>query len=176
LVAKTRELAESRGVSLSEELLLKIARSALKYVMLSVSPKKTLVFDPEQAVEVKSGTATYLQYTLARANGILSKYGKELDYTKVSKEGLVGKRKELALLIARFPEVFRKVVVELTPEDLVSYLNRLAEVFNSWYDTDPVIAEPDEELRNLKLVLVYGTKVVVENSFKLLGIDVVERI
>ncbi|MEM2055061.1 MAG: DALR anticodon-binding domain-containing protein, partial [Sulfolobales archaeon] len=60
--------------------------------------------------------------------------------------------------------------------DLVSYLNRLAEVFNSWYDTDPVIAEPDEELRNLKLVLVYGTKVVVENSFKLLGIDVVERI
>jgi len=176
LLAKTRELAESRGVSLSEDLALKIARSALKYVMLSVSPRKTLVFDPEQAVEVKSGTATYLQYTLARANGILSKYGRELDYTRVSKGGLVGKRRELALLIARFPEVFRRVVIELTPEDLVSYLNRLAEVFNSWYDTDPVIAEPDEELRNLKLALVYGTKTVVENSFKLLGIDAVERI
>ncbi|MCS7099526.1 MAG: DALR anticodon-binding domain-containing protein, partial [Sulfolobales archaeon] len=81
-----------------------------------------------------------------------------------------------ALLIARFPEVFRKVVAELAPEDLISYLNRLAEVFNSWYDTDPILAEPREELRNLKLALVYGAKVVIENSFKLLGLDIVERI
>lgn len=175
LIARTRELAESRGVSLPDDLALKVARSALKYVMLSVSPRKTLVFDPEQAVEVKSGTATYLQYTLARANGILSRCEGGPDYSRVGLDGLVGKRRELALLLARFPEVFRRAA-ELTPEDLVSYLNRLAEVFNSWYDTDPVIAEPDEGLRNLKLMLVYGTKVVIENSFKLLGIDIVERI
>lgn len=176
LVARTRELAESRGVRVSDEVVLKIARSALKYVMLSVSPKKTLVFDPEQAVEVKSGTATYLQYTLARANSILSKYGKKVDFSKVGTGEVSGKRRELALLIARFPEVFKKVATELTPEDMVSYLNRLAEVFNSWYDTDPVLTEPDEELKNLKLLLVYGTKTVVENSFKLLGLDAVERI
>lgn len=176
LIARARELARSRGVEISDEIALKIARSAFKYIMLSVSPKKTLVFDPEQAVEVKSGTATYVQYTYARANSILSKYGKEPDFNGIGGEGLVGKRRELALLIARFPEILRKVALELTPEDMVSYLNKLSEIFNSWYDTDPVLTEPDEQLRNLKLLLVYGTKVVIENSFKLLGLDVVERI
>ncbi|MCX8185044.1 MAG: arginine--tRNA ligase [Sulfolobales archaeon] len=176
LAARVRDLAEKRGVKIADDVALKIARSAFKYVMLSVSPRKTLVFDLEQAVEVKSGTATYLQYTLARANSIMSKYGREVDFSKIDCEGLIGKRRELALLIARFPEVFRKVVIELAPEDMVSYLNRLAEVFNSWYDTDPVLAEPREELRNLKLMLVYGTRVVIENSFKLLGLDIVEKI
>ncbi|MCX8208495.1 MAG: arginine--tRNA ligase [Sulfolobales archaeon] len=176
LAARVRELAVKRGVNLAEDVVLKIARSAFKYAMLSVSPRKTLVFDPEQAVEVKSGTSTYLQYTLARANGIMSRYGREVEFSELDSEGLVGKRRELALLIARFPEVFRKVVAELAPEDLISYLNRLAEVFNSWYDADPILAEPREELRNLKLALVYGAKVVIENSFKLLGLDIVERI
>lgn len=176
LIARARELAKSRGVEMSDETALKIARSAFKYIMLSVSPKKTLIFDPEQAVEVKSGTAIYVQYTYARANSILSKYGKELDFNDVSGDGLIGKRRELALLIVRFPEIFKKVALELTPEDMVSYLNKLSEIFNSWYDTDPILSEPDERLRNLKLLLVYGTKVVIENSFKLLGLDIVERI
>ncbi len=176
LVTRARELAEERGVELTEDAALRIARSALKYVMLSVSPRKTLVFDPDQAVGVKAGTATYLQYTLARANGILSRYGRAPDFSRAGADGLSGRRRELALLIARFPEVFRKVATELTPEDMVFYLNRLAEVFNPWYDSDPVLAEPDEPLRNLKLMLVYGVKTSIENAFRLLGLDVVERI
>ncbi len=176
LVARARSLARERGVEISDEAALKIARSALRYVMLSVSPRKTLVFDLDQAVGVKAGTATYLQYTLARARSILSKYGREIEFSRVGADGLSGKRRELALLIARFPEVFRRVATELTPEDMVSYLNRLAEVFNPWYDSDPVLAEPDESLRNLKLMLVYGTKTVIENSFRLLGLDALERV
>jgi len=176
LISKAYELSASRGVQISEELALKIARSAFKYMMLSVSPRKTLTFDLEQAVNVKSGSATYLQYTYARANSLLSKYGGEPPFEYVDKEGLVGKRRELAILLLKFPEVFVKVVRELTSEDLVTYLNRLAEVFNQWYDTDPVLSEPNTQLRNLKVILTYGTKVVLENSFKLLGLDTVERI
>jgi arginyl-tRNA synthetase len=176
LIARARELAKSRGTEISDETALKIARSAFRYIMLSVSPRKTLLFDPEQAVEVKSGTATYVQYTYARASNILSRYGKDPDFSNIGGEGLVGKRRELALLIAKFPEVFRRVALELTPEDMISYLNKLSEVFNSWYDIDPVLSEPNERLRNLKLLLVYGTKIVIENSFKLLGLDAIERI
>ncbi|MCC6015007.1 MAG: hypothetical protein LM564_04805, partial [Desulfurococcaceae archaeon] len=112
----------------------------------------------------------------ARANSLLSKYGGEPPFEDVDTEGLVGKRRELALLLLKFPEVFKKVVEELTPEDLITYLNKLAEVFNQWYDSDPVLSEPNTRLRNLKVVLTYGTKVVLENSFKLLGLDTVERI
>jgi arginyl-tRNA synthetase len=176
LISKAYELSASRGVQISEEVALKIARSAFKYIMLSVSPRKTLTFDLEQAVNVRSGSATYLQYTYARANGLLSKYGGEPPFEDVDTEGLVDKRRELALLLLKFPEVLRKVVEELTPEDLITYLNKLAEVFNQWYDSDPVLSEPNTRLRNLKVVLTYGTKVVLENSFKLLGLDTVERI
>ncbi|MEM4785219.1 MAG: DALR anticodon-binding domain-containing protein, partial [Sulfolobales archaeon] len=59
---------------------------------------------------------------------------------------------------------------------LTTYLNRLADIFNSWYDAVPIIHEPDEWVRNFKLFLTYTTGIVIKNGLYVMGIDVLEKI
>ncbi len=173
----TRRLMLERGVEADEEVLTKIARSAFKYMMLATSPNKVVVFDVSKALDISKNSAPYLQYTYARANGVLSKYGKDIEWHKISykafKEGL---RRRLLIQLSKFPNIVSYVATYLHPEDLVSYLNKVADIFNSWYDQEPIIKEPVEGIRNAKLALTYGVKVVIGNGLRILGLDILERI
>ncbi len=177
LKESTRALMMERGVDADEELLTKVARSAFKYMMLATSPNKVVVFDTNKALDISSNSAPYLQYTYARANGVLTKYGKDIAWDRISfnafSEGL---RRKLLMQIGKFPNVIKYVSTYLHPEDLIAYLNKVADTFNSWYDREPIIKEPNEGVRNAKLMLTYGVKVVMGNGLKVLGIDVLERI
>ena len=169
----------SRGsrAAASEEVIRRMARSAFKYMMLSASPSKVIVFDVAKAADIKSNSAPYLQYTYARAYSILSKHGKGIEWAEISYEGASDRlRKRLLWLIGKFPDVMVNASVSLHPEDLVSFLNRVADAFNTWYDRDSVLRESDVGLKNLKLAITYGVKVVLENGFKALGIDAIPRI
>ncbi len=177
LKESTKKLMLERGVEANEEILTKIARSAFKYMMLATSPNKVVVFDVSKALDISKNSAPYLQYTYARANGVLSKYGKDIEWQNISYKAFKkGLRRRLLIQLSKFPSIVNYVATYLHPEDLVSYLNKVADIFNSWYDQEPIIREPDEGIRNAKLALTYGVKVVIGNGLKLLGLDILKRI
>jgi len=77
-------------------------------------------------------------------------------------------------MIGEFPETLLKVSEDLKLENLVSFINRLALEFNTFYEKYPVInAEPG--IREFRLALVKGVRVVLENSMRILGIPVLSR-
>ncbi len=87
-----------------------------------------------------------------------------------------GLRRELIWLLGKFPHVMKGVLESLRPEDLVAYMNKVADTFNTWYGAEPIAKEVDEGLRALKLAITYGVSVVLANSMKALGMDVLERV
>ena len=177
LKAIARKLMIERGVKPKDDVLLKIARSAFKYIMLSASPSKPIVFDLSKAMDIKTNSAPYLMYTYARANSVLAKCNYVIDWSKINYDGCdEGLRRELIWLIGKFPHVMKYVLKYLRPEDLATYLNKIADVFNSWYDKERILDSSNESLRNLKLAITYGVKIVMRNGLTAMGLDVLERI
>ncbi len=168
-------IMSERG-SRNEDVAERMARSAFRYMMLSTSPNKTLVFDVNKALNIRQASGPYIQYTYARAKAVLTKAGgvpwDRLEF-KGAGEGL---RRELLWLLGKFPHVMKEVLESLRPEDLVTYINKVADTFNTWYDAEPIAKEPDEGLRALKLAITYGVSVVLASSMKALGMDVLERV
>ena len=170
-------LMRKRGSEVSEEVALRIARSAFKYMMLATSPSKVITFDVEKALDINRNSAPYIQYTYARARSILNKYGKPIDWNNIDYNSLsIGLRRKLLMLIGRFPSVMEYIANELHPEDLITYLNEVADTFNSWYDSESVLGEKDPAVRNAKLMLTYGVMTVLGNGMRVLGLDVLPRV
>jgi arginyl-tRNA synthetase len=71
--------------------------------------------------------------------------------------------------------VAAKAADELRPEDLASYLLKLADTFNRWYQRDSVIHEQDMGAREAKAILVKLVRDVLSSGLGVLGVPVLER-
>lgn len=176
LSGMVKNLMRERGSEVSDEQALKIARSAIKYMILSVSPSKTLTIDLRKILDLKQNSGPYIQYTYVRARSVLEKAESHrldvIDYEKARKEPV----RTLILELSKFPEVVSEVVVSKQPEDLIAYANNLATIFNKFYETEPILREPDEGFRALKIAVTHGVSVVLRNFMEICGMDVLERI
>ncbi len=169
------EIMRGRG-GVREDVAEKMARSAFKFMMLSISPNKVLTFDPAKALDLKRASGPYIQYTYARARAVLRKGGgvpwDSIDFSGC-REGI---RKELTWLIGKFPNVIRGVSESLRPEDLSTFIIKVADLFNRWYDSEPIAKEADKGFRALKLAITYGVLKTLATGMKLLGLDILERV
>ncbi len=168
------EIKSRKKADYSKGLAKSIGYGALKYHIIKVSPEKNVTFDWEQALSFEGESAPYIQYAHARICSILKKAGKsrlkKINYSLLkTKEEL-----ELVKLASIFPEVAEKAAEQLKPHLIASYVQQLADNFNSFYHCCPVISE-DIEQSTARLALVSAVRQVLETGLSLLGIDAVER-
>ncbi|MBU3905071.1 MAG: arginine--tRNA ligase [Nanoarchaeota archaeon] len=150
-----------------------VAVGAIKYALIKYSPDRSIMFDQKEITKYEGDTGPYLQYTYARANSILKKakrIPKNYDATLLTNEREIG----LIKLIARYPEFIEKSARELRPHHMANYAYMLAETFNNFYQTLPVIGK-DVELESARLKLVDSVKTVLGNSLSLLGIPLLDK-
>ena len=71
----SQELGKLEGYSEAEaeEVYRKVALGALKYFILKVDPKKTMMFNPKESIDFNGNTGPFIQYTYARIQSILRK-------------------------------------------------------------------------------------------------------
>ena len=150
-----------------------VGHGAVKYALLSVDPMKTVVFDWDRVLDFERNSAPFIQYSHARACSILRRAEDrpEPDY------GLLRdlKERELIYLIASFPDVFQEAVEALSPQAIASYANQLADKFNSFYASHPVLKAEPEGLAGARLMLVDAVRIVLRNALSVLGIEAPER-
>ncbi|NOY11085.1 MAG: arginine--tRNA ligase [Archaeoglobi archaeon] len=152
-----------------------VAVGALRYDFVRVSPEKPMTFDWRKALDFERQTASYIQYTHARACSIMRKAVEmgyaDLDFNSAMMDGV---ERELILLLSKFSFVVEKVVESLKPNVFAEYLMDVAEKFSDFYHRNPVIVE-DSELRMHRLAIVDATRIVLRNGLELLGIEPLER-
>ena len=152
-----------------------VAIGALRFALIQPGRLKPITLFMDKILDFKENSGPYLQYTHARANSILEKHG-QIDYLKARPAALAeGERRDLMVEALRFPLVAAKAADDLAPEDLASYLLRLADRFNSWYQKDSVIHEVDEGAKHAKAALVKLVRDTIAAGLTLLGVEPLAR-
>ena len=153
-----------------------VAKGALIYGMLRVDTNKKIEFDFDEVLDFNGRSAPYIQYAATRAASIFRKAVSEgIDLPdSIIDSDFSGELKpievELIKLLARFPEIVKKVVDEKKPIHLASYLYDVAVAYSDFYHQCPVlIAEPD--VRRHRLILVRAVRITLEAGLGLMGID-----
>ncbi|MEN8187343.1 MAG: arginine--tRNA ligase [Bacteroidota bacterium] len=172
----SRELGKLEDYSEGEkeELYKIIGLGALKYYILKVDPKKRILFDPKESIDFNGNTGPFIQYTYARIQSILRKA--DFDYSeKVSGFSLHEKEKELIKIIENFPEIIRNAAENLSPALVANYTYDLVKMYNSFYQSVPILNCENREERIIRVQLSKQVGEVIKTAFRLLGIDVPER-
>jgi arginyl-tRNA synthetase len=169
---KVKEVVEAkvREKKGNVEELDEIVNSAIRYAIVSVSANKPVTFNVNKVTNLEENSGPYLQYTYARAYNILAKVTDRLDVSNVDPSELVGEKRKILMMIARFPEVFAKAADDMSPEVLTVFLRQFSDLFNAWYDKERVLQEKDEKKRVTRIFLVKGVETVLRNGLKSLGI------
>jgi arginyl-tRNA synthetase len=158
-----------------------IGLGALKFYLLRVEPKKKMIFDPKESIDLHGYTATFIQYAHARICSILRREGLALlpDRThfqqfKLSQPLTKG---EGALLIhlEQYPTMIAAAATEYNPSVLCNYAFSLAQSFNSFYDDHPISKAENEEKKCLRLMIIIMTAQVLRHSMHMLGIRLPEK-
>ncbi len=151
-----------------------IGLGALKYFMLKVDPKKTMLFNPEESVDFNGNTGPFIQYTYARIQSILRKA--EVDLTEDCVNiVLQPKEKDLIKLIETYPTVIQNAAQAYSPAIVANFVYDLVKEYNSFYQAIPILPEKDEKLRIFRVQLSKKVGEIIQSGFALLGIEVPER-
>ncbi|CAL67752.1 arginyl-tRNA synthetase [Christiangramia forsetii KT0803] len=173
----SEELGKLDGYSETEkeELYRIIGLGALKYYILKVDPKKRILFNPEESVDFQGNTGPFIQYTYARIQSILRKA--EFDTSaELSKEfSFHEKEKELIKQVQLFPETIALAAENHSPALIANYTYELVKSFNSFYQNVQILGIDDEAEKVFRVQLSGLVANVIKSGFKLLGIEVPER-
>jgi len=152
-----------------------IGLGALKYYILKIDPKKTISFNPEESVDFAGNTGPFIQYTYARIQSILRKSDFDFQSTISSLIELHEKEKELIKMMAQFPEVIQTAAANYSPALIANYSYDLVKEYNSFYQSVSILGENDANKKVFRVQLSAKVAHIIKNSFRLLGIDVPER-
>ncbi len=172
----SEDLGKLEGYSNDEKAKLynTIGLGALKYYMLKVDPKKSMMFNPEESVDFAGNTGPFIQYTYARIQSIIRKANFDFG-AKVSLPELHEKEKELLKQIELYPEIIQSAAHNRSPALLANYAYDLVKEYNSFYQNVIILGEENLEKKIFRVQLSKKVADIIKSSFKLLGIEVPER-
>jgi len=176
----TEELGKVKDFNEPElkELYDTLALGAMKFYLLRVDPKKTMVFNPEDSIDFHGFTGPFVQYTHARIKSILKKVGEEsltVDGSPLAIANLLPLEKELIVELEQYPAAIEQACEEHNPSVIANYVFHLAKTFNSFYSEHSVSNAESASKKQLRVQLATMTANVIKSGMELLGINVPER-
>ncbi|KFF10289.1 arginyl-tRNA synthetase [Chryseobacterium soli] len=150
-----------------------IGMGALKYFMLKVDPKKKMLFNPSESIEFNGNTGPFIQYTYARIQSLKAKANYE--YKDISEVAVNQSEKELIMQLANYKAIVEKAAESLSPALVANYVYDVVKSYNSFYQSNPILIQEDENKKQFLLNLSDVTGKVIQKSLSLLGIETVNR-
>lgn len=175
----SEELGKAHGLTEEESNRLydMIGIGALKYFILKVDPKKTMLFDPQESIDFNGNTASFIQYTHARICSVIRKaqdngitFGDEIPVTDMR-----AKEKMLLVNIYNWPALLEQAAINRSPAMIANYIYDLAKDFNQFYQECSIMKEDDAKRREFRLQLADMTAKLLRNASGLLGISMPEK-
>lgn len=175
----SRELGKLEGYSETEaeEVYRKVALGALKYFILKVDPKKTMMFNPKESIDFNGNTGPFIQYTYTRIRSVLRKAAETGILPVVTDTDVVisDKEQDLIKLIAKLPAVVKEAGDNYSPALLANYAYDLAKEFNQFYHDFSILKEEDAALKNFRLLLADQSSNAIKGAMGMLGVEMPER-
>ncbi len=178
VVDKATEMTKERGhiEGMSEDqkegLFNMIGLGGLKYYLLKVDPRKRMMFNPEESIELTGNTGPFIQYTHARICSLLAKAGEVGTFEDPELEPA---ETELIKWMKEFPAIIGEAAQQFSPAVIANYLYELVKLYNQFYQSVMILQEEDTDKRNIRLVLSRNVANIILRGMRVLGIAVPER-
>jgi arginyl-tRNA synthetase len=177
---QTKELGKVEDINSPEakELFNMIALGALKFFLLKVDPKKRMLFDPTESIQLQGFTGPFIQYTHARIRAILRKADSlgikaSADFSKIV--ALEPAEREIIQVLSRFESRLQDAAEQYSPSIVANYTYDLAKEYNQFYQSIPIFNESDATKLSFRVALSGAVSNVINKGMHLLGIRVPER-
>ena len=180
LIESVKETSQNLGKfqndnnAITEDTYRKIALGALKYFILKVDPKKRILFNPEESIDLSGNTGPFIQYTYVRIHSILNKLEK-VENSKIIKYKLNEKEKETIKCINRYNDIIKNAKDELSPAIICNYLYELVKTFNSLYQNHNILSAETPDSIVIRTQISFLTGKVISKTTDLLGIELPDK-
>ncbi len=182
-LGKTGEMHPEEIIKLSEI----IGLGALKFFLMKVDPKKRMLFDPAESIQLQGHTGPFIQYTYARICSILRKAASQsiqIDIAQLAahhrsteslNQPLEPMEREIIFRVNQYVQKLEEAAREYSPAVIANYAFDLAKGYNQFYQAIPIFSESD--VTKLKFRIAFSEVVanVLKKAMGLLGIEVPER-
>lgn len=181
VLAEAKEGAKERGdvTQLPEEeqkaIFNSIGLAALKFFILKVNPKKRMVFNPAESVDMQGQTGPYIQNAFVRIKSIFRKSEDDLGSPQFDNYQMVDAEKDLIKSLVQFPVIIDQAARQYDPSLVASFSYTLAKQFHKFYHDVRILAAETEEAKSFRLHLSKTVADVLESSLNLLGIQMPDR-
>ena len=178
------ELGKLGGIPEQEQerLFEMIGLGALKYFILKVDPKKTMLFDPKESIDFNGNTGPFIQYTQARIKSILRKAkesgviaGEESLSVPENFSELLPKEVEIIKLLNSYPVRIKEAGDAHSPALVANFIYDLAKEFNQYYQSVSILKESDSQRLLFRLAMLKEIAFVLRKGMLILGIELPER-
>jgi arginyl-tRNA synthetase len=176
VVEKAAEMTKARGhiETLSEtersKLFEQIGLGGLKYYLLKVDPKKRMMFNPEESIDLTGNTGPFIQYAHARISTLLERAG-TIDLSNVQSAQIVHEEKEIIKLLTQFPDVIHEAAIGFSPAIVANYIYDLVKNYNHFYQAVKILSEENAANKNLRLAMSECVRRTIQQSLQVLGIQ-----
>ena len=148
-----------------------IALGALKYFILKVDPKKSILFDPKASIDFNGNTGPFIQYTHARIKTLIKRAPTTISGID-NTLSLNNKERELIKQLGRYPDAVSLAGEQYSPAVIANYLYDLVKCYNTFYQNLSILGIKDKNLKSFRIALSQKVAEVVSNASGLLGIEV----
>jgi arginyl-tRNA synthetase len=152
-----------------------IGQAAIRFYLLRVEPKKNIVFDPAESIDLKGFTGPFLQYGYVRALRLREKAEASSESISPPTE-MPPLAPEEALLLRQLyalPSFLEAAAISYNPALIAHYGYELTQRYNEFYQKLPILrSEPS--VRRFRLALSYAYEVAIRTVLEVLYIPLVE--
>ncbi len=166
-----------------------IGLGAMKFYLLRVDPKKTMVFNPAESIDFHGFTGPFVQYTYARIKSILRKQAANeyapmtndsmtndaMTDPQATSDNLLKLEKEVIIIAEQYPSIIEQAAIEHNPSVIANYVFNLAKTFNSFYAEHSIANAETGLKKQLRLNISLLTANILKSGMGLMGIAVPER-
>ncbi len=171
-LGKIDEMSTEELKSLSEM----VGMGALKFFLLKVDPKKRMLFDPHESIQLQGHTGPFIQYTHARIRSILRKAeSQSIQPDVLNIASLEPAERQVIFLISSYMNKISDAAREYSPAIIANFAYDLAKEYNQFYQSIPIFNEGDQDKLKFRIAFSEVVADVLRKSMGLLGIQVPER-
>lgn len=158
-----------------DDIIRKIGMAALKFFIIKVHPKKRMIFDPKESVDLRGQTGPYIQNAYVRIQSVIRNAGQfDLSdagtYTDLNDE-----ERELTQLLFGFPQLIRTAADEMDPSHIASFCYDLAKAYHKFYHEHSILSADSDAARAFRMKLSTAVSNALRTGMDLLGIEMPER-
>jgi arginyl-tRNA synthetase len=172
----TQERGHLEGLNDNErnQLYSQIGLGGLKYYLLKVDPKKRMLFDPAESIDLTGNTGPFIQYAHARIATLLQKADYKATVLSTDLE-LKPEEQEIIKHLSQFPSIVEEAAKQYSPAVVANYIYELVKLYNTFYQSVKIIIEPDAQLKQMRLGLSALVQQTIAHGLHMLGIEAPQR-